>query len=71
MGSGHFPLAHSIEMGKELQKMAQRLAEIASRYADLCASQDQPDNAFADGGYLERLYIAKEMIEMCVDKGVP
>jgi len=66
MGSGHFPLDRSFTNTKELIAIATKLNEIAAHYADLCSSQDQPDNAFSDGEYVAWLTLAAQLVDYCV-----
>lgn len=68
MASGFFPFDRSgpFGEGEELLKVAERLRQISAEYFEYTALNSTPEDAAADGGYLERLDIAADFIEHCV-----
>ena len=71
MTSGSFPLSVNGESGKKLAEISKQLREIVHDFYDGVYGGDsggcQFDNAASDGGYLEDLDIAADLIDKCVE----
>ena len=79
MGSGYYPLERRSGAGRRLSKINAELRALLNsqgddRYANVpdCLpspdDNDQYDNAASDGGYVTYLYLARELIERCLEK---
>lgn len=70
MGSGSFPLYRSDEDAKVLLEVVEKIDDFIEEYVGYVYSGDsggrQFDNAAIDGGYLEKLRIAKGLIKECI-----
>jgi hypothetical protein len=70
MASGTFPLPSTDSDAKKLLEAKKILEDFRSEYYEIIYSGDsggcQYDNAASDGGYLERISIAIEMINGCI-----
>lgn len=70
MGSGSFPIYTTDSEAKKLLDIKQQLKNYIDEWSDAVYSGDsgggQYDNAASDGGYLERLRVALEMIDGCL-----
>jgi len=66
MASGIFPLRRGDEGFSELSAIADRLGEIASGLRDTSIEYCVPEDACYDGGYIERLYIARDFIRQAL-----
>jgi hypothetical protein len=60
MASGNYPIDRDSEDGIELQRAMDSIRRVQARTG---FDDNQNDNAYADGGYSERLSIAIEMIK--------
>jgi hypothetical protein len=69
MSSGYFPLDSKYdEGGKELSEIVSKLESLRSRYHGYACELDCTEDGVSDGGYLERISIAIEMLNACLKK---
>ena len=70
MGRGYFPLYESSDRAKQLREAIQKIEAVRDELINCVYSGDdgQFDNAASDGGYLERLSIAVEMLDGCIER---
>ena len=72
MGSGTFPLYRTDDDAKILLNLVKEIDDFMDEYAEYVYSGDsggnQFDNSAIDGGYLEKLRIARYLISDCVRK---
>lgn len=70
MGSGTFPLYRATDDAKVLLSLVKELDDFIDEYVEYVYSGEsggnQFDNAAIDGGYLEKLRIARRLIRDCV-----
>lgn len=70
MGSGSFPLYRSDKDAKVFLEIVEKIDAFLDEYTWFVYTGDsggnQFDNAAMDGGYLEKLRIARGLIEECV-----
>lgn len=71
MGGGYFPLERRSNSAKDLERAMAIIDEVREEYMDdiYSGSDGQYDNAASDGGYLERLWIARGLIAECINRG--
>ena len=69
MGSGIFPLPNYDKLANELAEIEKKLDEVIDELIDDIYDGNsggmQYDNTARDGGYLQRLRIARELISDC------
>lgn len=65
VSSGYFPLDGS--NSKELKEVIEKLNSIRLKYQDWSIELDCSEDALSDGGYLEKMSIAIQFLEECVD----
>lgn len=72
MASGCFPFCTTDDEARKLLDIKKQLQEFLNEWSSVVSSGDsggmQLDNAASDGGYLERINIAIEMIDGCLYK---
>ncbi|MBU1067335.1 hypothetical protein KKE60_06080 [Patescibacteria group bacterium] len=70
MGSGYFPLEKRSNTARELEGAIATIDRVREEHRDdiYGGFDGQYDNAARDGGYLERLWIAKDLLVGCIRK---
>ena len=70
MGSGYFPYGVNDKEAEKLIQARMLIREFSEKIAECIYefSDGQYDNACSDGGYLERLNVAIEMLDGCFKK---
>jgi hypothetical protein len=72
MSSGYFPLDRKYsEGGRKLVELISKLKEMSSEYHGYACELDCTEDGVSDGGYLERISIAIEMLNACLEKEQP
>lgn len=68
MASGYFPLRKSAVDGQKLVEAARLISEVIKNWREECLTQDQPDNAYSDGGHMAELHLAERLVTDAVTR---